>query len=450
MNTPIFIILGATGDLTKRKLIPAIYRLVENEKIESFALIGAAFTDTTIDQILQDSRPFISNINEEIWQKLKKASTYCKLDFHNKNDFVQLKKCIEETERGHSSERIFYLATLPDHFAVITKNLALHDLVKEDSKVIYEKPFGHNLTSARKINRCVTKLFHESQIYRIDHYLWDELVGNIILIRFSNLLFEPLWNKDFIESVQIVLNESVCVEGRGHFYDAYGALKDVVQNHMLQILSLITMEPPLKLSDTYIRDAKAKVLKKLVLKDVLVGQYEGYQEENGVAPESKTETFAAVVLNINNKRWKGVPFYLKTGKCLDNKETSILVKFKTPKCLKAECPMGNNYLSIHIAPREGFFLGINTKVPGLTYETTPITMDFCHPCKFGPNSPQAYETLLSGVLRGDQTAFVSFHEIEHSWKLIDQIVGKKGTLYRYAKGSKGPIELTAFCKKHNV
>jgi len=457
MNNCTFVILGTTGDLTKRKLIPAIYHLIKNKKIKNFAFIGSAITNTTIEEILQKSQKFISKLDNKIWKNLIQASYYCQLDFHNSNKYQQLKELITMVEKKHNlaGNRIFYLATLPHHFEMITANLSKNKIVQKNkkipwSRVVYEKPFGHDLQSARKINRCITQLFDESQIYRIDHFLWEELVGTIALVRFSNLFFEPLWNNKYIESVQIILNEKIGIEGRGAFYDRYGALKDVVQNHMLQMLSLIAMEPPKKLSGEYIRDAKVKVLKKLQYEDVLFGQYEGYQYELGVAAQSCTETFAALRVQINNRRWKGIPFFLKTGKCLSKKETSIHIKFKPPKCLQAECLVQSNYLSIQIQPREGFYLQINTKVPGETHDVIPVKMDFCHACYFGPNTPQAYEMLLSEVLEGDHTVFVRFDEIEYSWKLIDKILSKKHRVYSYKKDSDGPNELEKFNNKHSV
>lgn len=458
-----FIILGATGDLTKRKLIPAIYRLIKEKKIKKFALIGAARTKTTSTQILNTAQKFITKVNPEVWKQLEESSHYIPLDFYDPNSFAELNELLTQIEKTNKlpGNRIFYLATLPEHFETITKHLANSKLVSKKQKpwtrIIYEKPFGHNLKSARKINRCVTKLFRttsssESQIYRIDHYLWEELVGNITLVRFANLFFEALWSNKYIESVQIILNETLGVESRGGFYDKYGALRDVVQNHILQMLALIAMEPPKKLSGEYIRDEKAKVLKKLSCKDVVLGQYKGYLKERGIAPKSTTETFAALKLEINNKRWKGVPFFIKTGKALPKKETSIHIKFKKPVCLKEalDCPMQSNYLSIQIQPREGFFLEVNTQIPGNRYQVTPAKMDFCHPCYFGPNTPQAYEVLLEDVLEGDQSVFVRFDEIEASWKLIDKILSKKHTIHRYAKGSIGPKEIESFAKKHKM
>jgi len=463
MNECTFVILGATGDLSKRKLIPALYNLIKEKKITKFTIIGTARTKTTIDKVLENSKPFIPTIDKAIWKTLSKHSSYLAIDFYNPDDYKILKKAIEQAEKKHklSGNRIFYLATLPEHFETITSNLSRNKMVNKPqpagksskkkpwSRVVYEKPFGHNLKSARKINRCITSLFDESQIYRIDHFLWEELIGNIALIRFANLFFQPLWNNKYIESVQIILNEKLGIEGRGAFYEKYGALKDVVQNHMLQMLALIAMEPPKKLSGEHIRSAKAHVLKKVSCDDALLGQYKGYHDETGVKPDSTTETFAALALTINTKRWKGVPFFLKTGKYLEKKETSIHIKFKKPAYVQEELEsdhnkIKHNYLSIQIQPREGFFLEVNAKHPGIMYGITPAKMDFCHSCIFGPNTPEAYETLLHDVLIGDQSIFVRFDEIEYSWKLIDKILEKKHTIHTYEKASAGPKKTTGF------
>lgn len=444
-NQTTFIILGATGDLCRRKLIPAIYHMVKNKKIKKFAIVGAAFTNTTIDKILEKSKKFISKIDKTVWTKLCKSSYYCKLDFYKKTDYNKLNELIIKAEKENklNGNRVFHLATLPQHFEKITLYLSKCKIVNKNqkkpwSRIVYEKPFGDDLKSSKKINKCITKLFDESQIYRIDHFLWEELVGNIALIRFTNLFFQPLWNKKYIESIQINLIEKLGIGTRGSFYDRYGTLKDVVQNHMLQMLALVTMETPKKLSGQFIRNEKAKVLKQVKFDDIILGQYKGYRQEKGVNPKSQTETFVALKLKINNKRWRGVPIFLKTGKCLSKKETSIEIKFKKSKCLQDQCPTTNNRLSIHIQPREGFFIELNTKTPGFLYQTVPAKMDFCHPCLFGPNTPQAYENLLHDVIQGDQSMFVRFDEIEYSWKLIDKILSKKHKIYKYEKGSDGP------------
>ncbi len=449
-----FIILGATGDLTKRKLIPAIYKLVEDKRIEKFAIIGAASSDTNIDTILQASEKFIPNLNNKTWDKIKTNSYYYRLDFYESSGYPDFKKLIEKVEKKHKlvCNKIFYFATLPKHFKTVTENLAKYKIVEKHenqqecvkckhpwSRIVYEKPFGDDLKTAKEINKSISKLFHEKQIYRIDHYLGKELVSNIALSRFTNIIFEPLWNNKYIDSVNIKLSENIGVGSRGAFYDKYGAIKDVIQNHMLQILALVAMEQPKELKAEDIRNAKSKILKKVKVKETILGQYDGYTEEKNVDPKSKTETFAALKVCIDNKRWKGVPFYLEAGKYLDKKESLIKIKFKMVKCLLPEnCPTDSNYLIIKINPDEGFYLELNTKTPGKSNQITPVKMNFCQSCLFGPNTPAAYENLLYDVINGDQFAFVRSDEIELSWKIVEQINKNKLKLYKYKKGSTGP------------
>ncbi len=454
MNQVTFIVLGATGDLCKRKLIPAIYKLIENKKLDLFAFIGVSFDQTNTEEILQNSKKFISKIDNKLWNKLEKASYYHQLDFYNKQGYKALHDSIVNVEKKHNlnGNRIFYLATIPKHFKEITKNLNENKIISKHqsesncsmckhpwARIVYEKPFGSDFTSAKQINNCIKKSFHENQIYRIDHYLGKELVSNISLVRFTNRIFEPLWNNKNIESVQIILKEKIGLEGRGNFYNKYGAIKDVIQNHMLQILSLIAMEQPKKLEAKYIRNAKAKVLKNVKFKDAVLGQYKEFTKEKGVDPKSNTETFAALNLEIKNKRWAGVPFYLKTGKYLDKKDTSVHIKFKMVKCLLTKgCPTDSNYLTLKINPDQGFFLELNIKDPENINTIMPIQMNFCHSCLFGPNTPEAYEHLLLNVINGDQSAFVRSDEIEHSWKIVEQIKKGKFKLFKYEKNSSGP------------
>jgi glucose-6-phosphate 1-dehydrogenase len=460
MNECTFIILGATGDLTKRKLIPAIYWLVKDKKIDKFAIIGVANSKSNINQILSESKKFIKKVDGRVWRSIEASCYYQQFDFYKPQDFLNLKDVISIVEKKHklSGNRLFYLATWPQHFEVITKNLVKSGIVEKYenqkqkkvgwSRIVYEKPFGYDLKSARKINQAILKLFNENQIYRIDHYLGKELVGNIELVRFTNRVFEPLWCNKHIDSIQIILSENICVEGRGKSYDSCGAINDVVQGHMLQIMALVGMEAPKMLSGKYIRDAKEKVLEKVIVDDVLLAQYEGYLKEKGVAHKSKTETFGAVKLYIDNRRWHGVPFYLKTGKCLDKKEIGIHIRFKMVKCLlNQSCPSDSNYLTIKIQPDEGFFLELNTKVPGKN-EVTPVKMDFCHTCLFGQNTPKAYEVLLEDVIRGDQSYFLRSDEILESWRIVEKIkkLAKNKKLYSYKKGSSGPVELEKFDK----
>lgn len=458
MSECTFIIFGATGDLARRKLIPALYQLIATKKIEKFLIVGAASTAATPEIILDRAREFISEPDPKLWQKLVNATHYQKLDFTKKEGFVALNKLVASLEKSKrmAGNRICYLAAAANFFCNITEHLASSGIVKRAStlkkkwqRIVYEKPFGYDLESAHAINECIAEHFDEKQIYRIDHYLAKELVGNIALVRFTNIVFEPLWNNRFIDLVQIVLSEQICLEGRGRYYDKYGAIKDVVQNHMLEILSLIAMESPVRLTGEYIRDERIKVLEDLEFVDGILGQYKGYLQEDDVASDSTMETFAALGFRVNNPRWAGVPFYLKTGKCLDKKETVIHIKFKQVDCLLARnCPSDSNWLTIRITPDAGFYLSLNAKKPGYAEEVIPVKMDFCHSCLFGPKTPTAYEILLEEVVRGETSVSVRFDEIEHAWRIIDQVVEKKLPVYPYEKKTAGPKEMEEFAKKH--
>jgi glucose-6-phosphate 1-dehydrogenase len=454
-----FIIMGASGDLTKRKLIPAIYALLYHKKINSCAIVGAALTETTAEAILENAATFIPQRDPEVWQKLVDSFVYIRADFYRDSDYDLLHETITKIEKQKelAGNRIFYFATMPEHFAPITNKLAIHGFVKKGispitgwTRVVYEKPFGDNFRSAQTINEQIARIFHEDQVFRIIHYLGKEIVGNIALLRFTNLFFQPLWNNQYIESIEISINEKIGIENRGEYYDKYGVLKDVVQNHLLQMLALVAMEPPTNLSGESIRDQKAAVLQKTKIDSMLLGQYQGYQQEAHVKPGSTTPTFAALKLSIDNARWKGVPFFLKTGKFLHKKEASIHIKFKQIPCLLLEnCPVDSNYLTISIEPDEGFFLEINAKKPGLNYAITPVTMNFCHRSLFGPNTTQAYEALLADVIKNDQSVFVRADEIEYAWKIIEDQI-ENDHLYQYAPGSTGPLELQEWSKQINI
>lgn len=450
-----FVIFGATGDLTKRKLIPAIYKLIEDNRLCTFALVGVAIDESNVDKIFERARPFIPNYKPDIAKKLLSAFRYYKMDFRDKDAYQGLHETLSSIENSNNlaGNRIFYFATMPEHFTIITQNLVENDIVKNHnnhtkpsskpwSRVVYEKPFGNDLASSKKINEYLARVFDESQVFRIDHYLGKELVGNIALARFTNRIFEPLWNKQHIEAVYITLSETIGIEKRGAFYDACGAIKDMVQSHMLQLLALVTMETPNKLSAEHIRNAKAAVLKDISVNQIIKGQYEGYHQEPFVKPNSITETFAALKLNINNDRWRNVPFYLKTGKFLHEKASRIYIKFKHAECLLDICPSQSNAIIIKIHPEEGFYLQINTKIPDGAQEVIPITMELPHSRVLRPNSPEAYEVLLADIIKGDQSAFIRADEVESSWNIVDMASTiTPATLYSYKRGSSGPEEL---------
>lgn len=460
MNDVTFIVFGASGDLTRRKLLPALYALFAAQKMEHFLIIGAAVDEISRDQLLARAKPFIKNIDEDLYKKFADHFYYQVLNFSDVDGFSRLNMYVGDLEkkRGLPGKRIIYFATASSFYCTVTEHCAQSGLaVKKDPqdmawhRLIYEKPFGYDGASAHEINLCIARHFNEAQIYRIDHYLTKELVGNIALVRFTNCVFEPLWNNRYIDNVQIIVSEEGGIEDRGGYYDNYGALKDMVQNHLLELVALLGMEAPEQLSGDYIRQERARVLQKLRYSDAIFGQYQGYLDEQGVRPGSQTETFVAMQLYIDNPRWAGIPFYLKTGKMLDKNETVIHIKFKQVDCLLArKCPSDTNYLTIRVAPDPAFSLTLNAKKPGVPNEVVPVNMDFCHSCLFGAGIPDSYEILLQEIARGDQAVSVRFDEIEYAWKFIDSIDHTEIPLYVYRSGSTGPKELEDFAYNHGV
>lgn len=460
MNNCTIVLFGASGDLARRKIIPALYHMIARGKLEKFLLVGASRDNLTPAILLERSREFIGEIDQHAWHTLLSSMHYHQLDFTQADDFQKLAVFVDELEKQHamSGNRIFYLAAAASFFCDITAQLASCGLARRTCasekpwhRLVYEKPFGHDLKSAERINECIKSCFYEEQIYRIDHFLTKELVGNIALVRFTNSIFEPLWSNRYIDQVQIILGETIGIEGRGAYYDAYGALCDVVQNHMLEMLALIAMEAPEKLTGDFIRDARAQVLKQVYVQDGILGQYAGYQNESHVAPDSHTETFAALTLAIENPRWQGVPFYLKTGKKLAQKETVIHIIFKQVACLLAKaCPREPNCLTIEISPKAGFVLNLNAKTVGKVDEVNPIAMEYCHSCLYGPLTPEDYQTLFEEIMRGEQSVAVRFDEIESAWKITDQIKARSLPVYSYQPGSPGPDELQQFEEQHQM
>jgi glucose-6-phosphate 1-dehydrogenase len=475
MNDCTIVLFGASGDLAKRKLIPALYKLIGHNKLTNFVVVGAAYDDTSAATILEQAKPFIIQYDQAVFDRMRERFFYQRVNFVEPADFVGLEKQVSTLERtyGLSGNRIIYLAAASHFFVPITQAVASSGLARtqpslirafssassggqESSpspwhRLVYEKPFGEDLQTAHAINKCIARCFNESQIYRIDHYLTKEIVGNIALVRFTNCVFEPLWNNRYIDNVQIILSEKIGIDGRGGYYDHYGALKDMVQNHMLELMALIGMESPEKLTGEYIRQERVKVLEKIKVIDATLGQYEGYRSEAHVAPNSTTETFVSLFCMIENHRWAGVPFYLKTGKHLDKKETVIHIKFKQVDCLLSRnCPSDSNYLTIEVTPEAKFSLSLNVKKPGLVNEVTPVNMEFCHSCLFGPITPEAYEVIFEEIMRGEQSISVRFDEIEYAWKVIDAIEAMNLAVYPYAPGSRGPEQAEQFARKHGM
>lgn len=458
-----FIIFGASGDLAKRKLLPALYDLLANKRLDSCLIVGVAYDTISADTILERIRDFIPHLDEIVFKKLKNCFYYHQLNFTQSADYQLLHMRIQELEKQHGlpGNRMAYLAAPPQFFCAITENVGKAGIIKRSDdtghvqgvwqRIVYEKPFGLDYASAHAINACILAQFNEHQVYRIDHYLTKAIVGTIALVRFTNVIFEPLWNNLYINNVQIILDESLGLEGRGHYYDKYGALNDVVQNHILQLLALIAMESPDRLTGDAIRDKKAEVLKRVRPVDGVLGQYAGYTKEKDVAPGSTTPTFALLRLMVDTPRWHGVPFYVRTGKNLEHKNSSIHITFKRVDCpLKRIGVCASNVLTISIAPEPYMSLELNIKKPGLGHEVMPVDMVFSHEKYFGPTTLQAYEVLLLEIMAGEQAVSVRFDEIEYSWNVIEKITKLNLPLYTYVSGSAGPQEVDEFIKKYGV
>lgn len=460
MNDGTIIIFGASGDLSVRKLIPALYRLAKRGCLKSVAIVGVAFEDVTAEIVLDRARQYIVDYDETAWNYIQKNFYYQRLNFTQLEDYENLVPFVQSIEQKHglSGNRLVYLATAAHFFCNITEYLGQSGVVSRKQiatipwhRIVYEKPFGKDLQSAREINACIHSWFEESQIYRVDHYLTKELVNNIALLRFTNIVFAPIWNNKYIDQVHIVLSETNSVGNRAVYYDHYGALRDVVQNHMLELLALVAMEAPEKLSGDFIRTERVKVLEKVRVVDGILGQYDTYMQEPSVSPDSKTETFAALHLKIENDLWKGVPFYLKTGKALDKDEVAIHIKFKQVECrLTKNCPSDSNWLTIRVAPDATFILTLNAKKPGRSDELMTVAMEFCHSCLYATVTPDAHEVLFEEIWTGEQSASVRFDEIEAAWKVVDAVYEKQLPLYLYKSASTGPEELENFCERHEI
>lgn len=474
-------IFGATGDLTSRKLLPALYYLEQEKQIdENFRAICIARKEKSNEQYRREVSDSIRKfsrvkVNEEVLGRLIPKIHYHRLEFSSPEDYVNLKKTIENVsgEKCRRCERIFYLAVPPSFFGVIANNLKRFGLAEKNggdkayNRVVFEKPFGHSLDSAKGLNRSITGAFDEKQIYRIDHYTAKELVQNLLVLRFANSIFEPLWNREYIDHIQITVAETLGVENRAGYYENAGALRDIMQNHMMQLLALIAMEEPKSLDVQEIRNQKVRVLKsikKIRKSDAgrisVKGQYiqgivdgkkaVSFREEHGISKNSMTETYFALKLEINNKMWRGVPFYLRTGKRLKDRATEIIVIYKdVPFGLFSKINPEKNMMIIRVQPYEGITLQFNSKIPGNKILIDNVEMDFCHECKFGSNSPEAYERLLYDVMIGDQTLFTGWGEVGNSWKIIDALIEahKQLKLFDYEAGSWGPAEADKLIEK---
>jgi len=471
----IVVIFGASGDLTKRKLLPALFHLEQMGMLPAnFAIVGVArrpLGEAFAEDMRQGILEFGSaEADDPKLDRFIHRIAYHPLRFDTQADYAGLKAELDRiaAERKIGPDRLYYLATSSEYFAPIVENLGAEGMARPEkgrAGVVIEKPFGHDLVSARELNRKVNAVFHESQVFRIDHYLGKETVQNILVFRFANGIFEPIWNRNYIEQVQITAAETLGVEGRGPFYEKAGALRDIVQNHMMELMSYVAMEPPSSFEAESVRREKLKVwqaIPSIPIKNAVRGQYGpgeidgkqvvGYRAEERVSPESGTETYAAVRLSVDNWRWAGVPFYLRAGKRLKKRATEISIQFKQPPLLifdrisaGAACPIIEpNLLTIRIQPDEGIALRFGAKVPTTPgMAVCPVNMDFDYAAAFGKSSANGYERLLMDAMMGDQTLFSHRDGVETNWALytpiLDAWANKKPEIFpNYFAGSWGP------------
>ena len=471
------ILFGASGDLAKRKVIPAMYDLAQYKSLgERYAIIGFARTpmaDDSFRSMTGEAAKTISEvgpIDPAKWNEFAANLHYLPGDYADQNAFAQLAKRLAEidAEKNLGGNRLFYLSTPPEVYPHIVEQLGRAGLARPGNpgswvRIIIEKPFGRDLATAHELNKTVLNVFEEKQVYRIDHYLGKDTVQNLLVLRFGNGIFEPLWNRNYVDHVQITASETLGVERRGGFYETAGALRDMIQSHVLQLTSLVAVEPPASFDATAVRNEKLKVLQsirpfnlEMVAQSVVRGQYApgkagerafaGYRAEPGVNPNSRTETFVAMRLLIDNWRWAGVPFYLRTGKRLAKRSTEIMIQFKrAPHIVFREREVEPNRLILNIQPDEGISVSFGAKKPGTEMSIGNVTMNFSYREGFGGISRTAYATLLNDCLRGDATLFDRGDSVEAAWSLVDPILdvwsaAKSVSVPQYASGTWGPRE----------
>ena len=449
------VVFGASGDLAHRKLLPALYNLALSAHLPAaFGLVGVSKSEFSDARYQADMREAVGKysrvkpIDEEVWRDFAAGLRYVSGSFDDDSTFQRLAATLEEVDRVRATRgnRLFYFATPPSTYPTLLRQLKKHQLINpvgdpRFTRVVIEKPFGRDLASARALNRLVLEVMDEKQVFRIDHYLGKETVQNLLVFRFGNTIFEPIWNRNYVDHVEITAAEELGIENRGRYYEEAGILRDMIQNHVLQLVCLTAMEAPVAFDADAVRDEKIKVLRALepiegaeaVGQRVVVGQYTagqiagadvpGYQQEKDVSPGSRTPTFVALKLQVDNWRWSDVPFYLRSGKRMPKRATEIAITFRRlPHALFGEGAGTTNVLIIRVQPEEGIALRFAAKVPGERYRPRTVSMDFRYGAAFGGSTPEAYERLLLDALRGDQTLFTRKDEVEAAWKLVGGIL----------------------------
>ena len=463
----VLVIFGASGDLTHRKIFPALYALAVRRLLpEQFAVLGAARSEWSDDEFRTQMEEAVrefgrDEFREDVWERLAGATSYLPLGFADAEGGDALGRHLAELDEQHGTRgnRVYYLAVPPSAMPTLVEKLGEQRSTEGWTRLIVEKPFGRDLASARELNALITRYFTENEVFRIDHYLGKETVQNMAALRFANGIFEPIWNRQFIDHVQITVAESVGIENRAGFYEEAGAIRDIFQNHMLQLVALTAMEPPIDFTADSVRNEKVKVLKSIHTpgpKHVVRGQYgrgyveglevPGYREEEGVDPNSLAETYVAAKLFVDNWRWADTPFYVRTGKRLPRRETTIAIQFKRaphpPFEEAAAEELRPNVLVVHVQPDEGVSLAIAAKVPGQGMKLRTVHMDFVYGGAFRVEMPEAYERLILDTMRGDATLFTRADEVDEQWSIVDAIVAAwrrdRPAFPNYAAGTWGP------------